>query len=77
LKAKWGLLLDPVIVFAPARIGLSPFSSETTLNTPAFNWLTSMVGPRGEAWDFHIADSQTRVFFRRLDDARLFRRRFS
>jgi hypothetical protein len=74
LTARWGR--GPVMVFAPQKIGLSPFAAWTTLNIPAFQWLTRTLGPRGEAWDFHIADSQTRIFFRRGDDARLFKLRF-
>ena len=76
LSAKWGLSLAPVTVFAPQKIGLSPFAAGATLNAPAYQWLTRTVGPRGEAWDFHAADGQTRIFFRRGDDARLFKLRF-
>lgn len=74
LTSRWGR--GPVMVFAPQKIGLSPFAAGTTLNIPAFQWLTRTLGPRGEAWDFHIADLQTRMFFRRADDARLFKLRF-
>ena len=74
LTARWGR--GPVMVFAPQKIGLSPFAAGTTLNIPAFQWLTRTLGPRGEAWDFHVAGSQTRIFFRRADDARLFKLRF-
>ena len=77
LRARWGLAFDPLIVFPPQRIGLSPFATATTLNAPAYQWLIRMVGPRGETWDFHVADSVTRIFFRRADDARLFKIRFS
>jgi hypothetical protein len=76
LGAKWGLALGPVTVFAPYKIGLSPFAAGTTLNLPAYQWLTRTVGPRGETWDFHVADGQTRIFFRRADNARLFKLRF-
>jgi curved DNA-binding protein CbpA len=74
LTSRWSR--GPVMVFAPLKIGLSPFAAGTTLNIPAFQWLTRTLGPRGEAWDFHIADEQTRMFFRRADDARLFKLRF-
>jgi hypothetical protein len=74
LRTRWGL--GPVTVFAPQKIGLSPFAAGTTLNLPTYQWLTRTVGPRGEAWDFHVADMQTRIFFRRADDARLFKLRF-
>jgi hypothetical protein len=74
LTSRWGR--GPVMVFAPLKIGLSPFAAGTTLNIPAFQWLTRSLGPRGEAWDFHIANEQTRMFFRRADDARLFKLRF-
>jgi len=76
LRVRWGLGLGPVTVFAPQKIGLSPFASGTTLNAPAYQWLTRTLGPRGEAWDFHVGDSQTRMFFRRADDARLFKLRY-
>jgi hypothetical protein len=76
LSGKWALGLGPVMVFAPQKIGLSPFAAGTTLNLPAYRWLTRTVGPRGEAWDFHVEGSQTRIFFRRADDARLFKLRF-
>ncbi|MGH7023609.1 MAG: DnaJ domain-containing protein [Caulobacteraceae bacterium] len=76
LRVKWGLGFEPIIVFPPSKIGLSPFATATSLNAPAFQWLIRMVGPRGEAWDFHIAGSQARIFFRRADDARLFKLRF-
>jgi len=74
LTLRWGR--NPTMVFAPQKIGLSPFAAGTTLNLPAFQWLTRTMGPRGEAWDFHITDIQTRMFFRRADDARLFKLRF-
>ena len=76
LRAKWGLAFDPTIVFPPQRIGLSPFATATALNAPAYQWLVRMLGPRGEAWDFHVADGVIRIFYRRADDARLFRLRF-
>jgi hypothetical protein len=76
LRARWNLGLGPVTVFAPQKIGLSPFASGTTLNAPAYQWLTRTLGPRGEAWDFHVGGSQTRMFFRRADDARLFKLRY-
>ena len=76
LRVKWGLTFDPTIVFPPQRIGLSPFASATSLNAPAYQWLRRMLGPRGEAWDFHVADDVVRIFFRRPDDARLFKVRF-
>jgi curved DNA-binding protein CbpA len=76
LRAKWGLAFDPTIVFPPQRIGLSPFATATALNAPAYQWLVRMLGPRGEGWDFHVADGVVRVFFRRPDDARLFKLRF-
>jgi curved DNA-binding protein CbpA len=76
LRVKWGLTFEPTIVYPPQRIGLSPFASTTALNAPAYQWLTRMLGPRGAAWDFHIADGVLRIFFRRPDDARLFKVRF-
>jgi curved DNA-binding protein CbpA len=76
LRAVWGLTREPVIVFAPQKIGLSPFSTGRLLNVPAYNWLVRSVGPRGEAWDFHIAGSLTRLFFKRADDAQQFQLRF-
>lgn len=76
LRAKWGLAFDPTIVFPPQRIGLSPFATATALNAPAYQWLVRMLGPRGDAWDFHVADGVVRIFFRRPDDARLFKVRF-
>ena len=76
LGVKWGVGFAPVMVFAPQKIGLSPFAAGTSLNLPAHRWLTRTVGPRGEAWDFHVEDSQTRIFFRRGDDARLFKLKF-
>ena len=76
LRAKWDLGFDPTIVFPPHRIGLSPFATDTALNAPAYQWLVRMLGPRGEAWDFHVANGVARIFFRRADDARLFKVRF-
>lgn len=74
LRTRWGS--SPLMAFAPTKIGLSPFSSATALNAPAYNWLIRTVGARGEAWDFHIAGDQTRMFFRRADDGRQFQIRF-
>ncbi len=76
LRVRWGLSFEPTIVFPPQRIGLSPFASATALNAPAYQWLTRMLGARGDAWDFHVADGVVRVFFKRPDDARLFKIRF-
>jgi curved DNA-binding protein CbpA len=76
LTARWGQGLGPVTVFAPQKIGLSPFASSTTMHRAAYDWLTRTAGPRGETWDFHIADAVTRMFFRRAEDARLFKLRF-
>jgi hypothetical protein len=76
LRVKWGLAFDPTIVFPPQRIGLSPFATATALNAPAYQWLVRMLGQRGEGWDFHVADGVVRIFFRRPDDARLFKVRF-
>ncbi len=76
LIAIWRLRREPVVVFAPQRIGLSPFTSGLSLNPAAFDWLTRKIGPRGEAWDFHVAGSVTRLFFRNGDDARIFQLRF-
>lgn len=76
LGAKWGLAFGPITVFAPPKIGLSPFASGTSLNAPTYRWLARTLGPRGEAWDFHVADGVTRMFFRRADDARAFKLRF-
>lgn len=76
LTGKWGLAFEPVTVFAPQKIGLSPFATGMGLNAPAYRWLIRTVGARGEAWDFHVAGSVTRIFFRRADDARLFKLRF-
>jgi hypothetical protein len=76
LRTIWGMALDPVTVFAPPKVGLSPFTNGPSLNLPAYDWLTRTVGPRGEAWDFHVAGSITRMFFRRADDARQFQIRF-
>jgi hypothetical protein len=42
----------------------------------AFAWLTQVVGPRGECWDFNVTDSVARIFFRSGDDARRFKLRF-
>jgi len=76
LRLRWGLGFAPIILFAPQKIGLSPFATTTSLNAPAYQWLTRTIGPRGETWDFHVTDLQTRMFFRRADDARLFKLRF-
>jgi curved DNA-binding protein CbpA len=76
LRTIWGMASEPVTVFAPQKIGLSDFTNGNSLNAPAFDWLTRTLGPRGETWDFHIAGSVTRIFFRRADDARLFQLRF-
>ena len=76
LRRAWGLTGDPVTVLAPQKIGLSPFVAGTSLNAPAHAWLTRIVGPRGERWDFNITDTVDRIFFRRGDDARMFKLRF-
>jgi hypothetical protein len=76
LRAIWGLARDPVMVFGPQKIGLSPFIAGASLNNPAYRWLIRNVGPRGEQWEFHITGSVTRLFFRRSDDARQFQIRF-
>jgi len=76
LRAIWGLTREPVTVFAPQKVGLSPFVTGTSLNTPAWRWLLRNVGPRGEHWDFHVTGSVTRLFFRHADDARQFQLRF-
>jgi curved DNA-binding protein CbpA len=76
LRARWGSSFELPMVFAPQRLGLTPFSTATTLNAEACNWLNRTAGPRGEAWDFHIDGSQTRIFFRRADDAKLFKMKF-
>jgi hypothetical protein len=70
LTAIWGAA--PTIVFAPQRIGLSPFISGVNLNAHAYHWLTMKAGPRGQDWDFNITGSVARIFFRRPDDARSF-----
>jgi curved DNA-binding protein CbpA len=75
LRSRWGR--SPIIVFPPAKLGLSPFVTHTTLNAPAYAWLVRTLGPRGEGWDFHVDGSQARLFFRRADDARLFKLKFS
>lgn len=75
-KMRWGLSFDPTIVFAPQKVGLSPFCAGTSLNIPAFRWLIRNVGARGEAWDFHTAKDVTRMFFRHPDHARQFQLRF-
>jgi curved DNA-binding protein CbpA len=77
LQSKWKIRGDPITVFAPQRIGLTPFASATTLNLQAYNWLIRSIGLRGEAWDFHISSAQTRIFFRRAEDATLFKLRFA
>jgi hypothetical protein len=76
LRRAWGLTGDPVTVFPPQKIGLSPFVAGTSLNAPAYAWLTRFVGPRGEGWDFNITDSVARIFFRNTDYARMFKLRF-
>ncbi len=76
LSAIWGLNREPFTVFAPQKIGLSPFMTGSRLNDAAWGWLSRQVGPRGENWEFHTAGSVTRLFFRRQDDARVFRVRF-
>ena len=76
LRAIWGLAGEPTTVIAPQKIGLSPFVTGVSLNPPAYQWLIRKVGPRGQDWDFHAADSVTRLFFRRADDARQFQLRF-
>lgn len=77
LRAVWGLTRDPVVVYAPQKVGLSPFVAGTSLNVPALRWLTRNVGQRGAQWDFHVTGSVTRIFFRRADDARQFQLRFA
>lgn len=77
LRAVWGLTREPVVVFAPQKVGLSPFISGASLNLPAWRWLIRNVGARGAHWDFHVTGSVTRIFFRREDDARQFQLRFS
>jgi curved DNA-binding protein CbpA len=74
LRTLWGQ--SPETVFAPQKIGLSPFSEGNSINAAAYHWLIRTVGQRGETWDFHVAGSVTRIFFRRVDDARLFNLRF-
>ena len=76
LRARWGGRLDLNMVFAPTRLGLSPFATATTLNAEAYNWLSRTAGPRGVAWDFHIEGDITRIFFKRVEDSKLFRMRF-
>ncbi|HEY5289620.1 MAG TPA: J domain-containing protein [Caulobacteraceae bacterium] len=76
LRAKWGLSFEPAMVLAPRKIGLTPFATANSLNAPAYRWLVKTIGPRGDGWDFHVADSLTRIFFRRSDDARQFKLRF-
>jgi hypothetical protein len=76
LTMIWGLTFEPITVFAPQKIGLSPFTEGRRLNAPAHDWLIRTVGPRGEVWDFHVDGSVARVLFRRADDARLFKLRF-
>ena len=74
LAAKWARM--PTIVFAPPRIGLSPFATGRELNRAAYRWLVRTAGPRGGDWDFHTDGVQTRVFFRRGEDAKRFQLRF-
>jgi curved DNA-binding protein CbpA len=76
LRRAWGLTGEPVTVFPPQKIGLSPFVAGTNLNAPAYAWLTRIVGPQGEGWDFNITDSVARIFFRNSDHARMFKLRF-
>ena len=76
LRMIWGLAGEPAMVIAPQKIGLSPFVTGVSLNLPAYQWLIRKVGPRGQDWDFHTADSVSRLFFRRGDDARQFQLRF-
>ena len=76
LSRAWGLSGQPVTVFAPRKIGLSPFANGARLNAAAYAWLVQRFGPRGVAWDFHIADTVTRVFFRSPDTAREFKLRY-
>jgi hypothetical protein len=76
VRARWGGRFDLNVVFAPQKIGLTPFTSATTLNVEAFNWLNRTAGSRGEAWDFHIDGDVARIFFKRADDAKLFKMRF-
>jgi hypothetical protein len=76
LKAVSGLHRDLITVFAPQKIGLSPFATASSLNLQAYNWLVRCVGERGQTWDFHATDSQVRVFFLRKEDATLFKLRF-
>jgi hypothetical protein len=75
-KARWGMAFEPATVFAPQKIGLSPFCAGPSLNLPAYRWLVRNVGQRGEAWDFHTAHDVTRMFFRHPDHARQFQLRF-
>jgi hypothetical protein len=75
-KARWGMVFDPPTVFAPQKVGLSPFCAGPSLNVPAYRWLVRNVGPRGVAWDFHTWNDVTRMFFRHPDHARQFQLRF-
>ena len=59
LRARWGGSFELPMVFAPQKIGLTPFASATSLNVEAYNWLIRTAGARGESWDFHIDGSQT------------------
>jgi len=76
LRRQWGLTREPATVIAPQKLGLSPFVEGTRLNLQAYDWLVRAVGRRGEAWDFHVAGTVTRIFFRRSDDARQFQLRY-
>jgi DnaJ-class molecular chaperone len=76
LRARWGGRFALEMVFAPQKIGLTPFTSGATLNIEAYNWLNRTAGARGESWDFHSDGELTRIFFRRADDAKLFKMRF-
>lgn len=75
-KARWGMAFEPVTVFTPQKLGLSPFCAGASLNIPAYRWLIRNVGARGEAWDFHTANDVTRMFFRHPDHARQFQLKF-
>jgi hypothetical protein len=77
LMAVWGLMRAPAAVFPPQRIGLSPFIHGASLNAHAYQWLTQKVGPRGQDWEFNVTERVARLFFRREDDARMFKLRFS
>ena len=76
VKTRWGMVFEPTMVFAPQKVGLSPFCAGASLNIPAYRWLIRNVGARGEAWDFHTARDVTRMFFRHPDHARQFQLKF-